>query len=73
MRVERMDEKRAKFWFNCPRKPGHECMVLLKPWPISAPTWTWDGNEAAPTLSPSINCSECGWHGFIQNGQMTNV
>lgn len=32
--------------------------------------WTWDGNEAAPTLSPSIlRKTGCGWHGFLTAGQ----
>lgn len=73
-RIERLDERRARCHFRCPRKPNHECHVLLKPWPISdGKTWTWDGNETAPTLSPSINCSECGWHGHIQQGKLTDA
>lgn len=69
MRIERFGENRVRLYFDCPLKKGHECNVLLKPWPIkNTPTWTWDGNESAPTLEPSINCSECGWHGFIREG-----
>jgi len=35
--------------------------------------WAWDGNEAAPTLTPSIlhvaNAAErCHWHGFLTAG-----
>lgn len=51
-------------------------MVLLKPWPISAPTWEWDGNEQAPTLSPSINCNGnggCGWHGHMKAGKLVEA
>jgi len=32
-------------------------------------TWTWDGNETEPTLSPSIQrTSACRWHGFLKKG-----
>jgi hypothetical protein len=69
MRVENYGEKRDRLHFDCPRRPGHECSVLLKPWPIQgAPTWEWDGNAEAPTLNPSINCGACGWHGYIRAG-----
>jgi hypothetical protein len=31
--------------------------------------WHWDGNMAAPTITPSIGCdNRCGWHGHITNG-----
>lgn len=73
IRIEHYDERRSRCFFPCPRRPGTECHVLLKPWPINAPTWDWDKNESAPTLSPSIDCSDCGWHGHIVKGALTNV
>jgi len=45
--------------------------------------WNWNGNRAAPTFKPSINClahnpkdpkekyGGCGWHGHITNGKHT--
>ena len=37
----------------------------------------WDGNEANPTLSPSIfvggNSDNPGWHGFFEKGQLRNA
>lgn len=57
---------------NAP-EPLKECHVLLKPWPINAPTWEWNGSEAAPTVSPSIQCDDCGWHGFIKDGKFSNA
>ncbi len=31
--------------------------------------WSWDGNEEAPTLAPSIrHLDRCTWHGFLQGG-----
>lgn len=65
--------ERRKLVFECPRRAGHVCEVMLKPWPINSPTWTWDGNATTPTLTPSINCSDCGWHGFVTNGRCTNA
>ncbi len=62
---------RKKLHFACPVREGHMCQVLLKPWPIQgAPTWNWDGNTEKPTLTPSINCGDCKWHGFITNGEI---
>lgn len=33
-------------------------------------TWTATGPHDAPTVSPSIDCKVCGWHGFIVAGQL---
>lgn len=35
------------------------------------PNWTWDGNRIEPTLTPSIDCKHCGWHGHITKGLFT--
>lgn len=33
------------------------------------PSWKWDGNREAPTLSPSIlRTSGCRWHGYLRDG-----
>jgi hypothetical protein len=74
MRIDNYGPRRDRIYFDCPRRPGQECSVLLKPWPIQGvSTWDWDHNEEAPTLTPSINCNGpgcCGWHGFIQQGKI---
>ena len=31
--------------------------------------WTWDGNEDAPTLSPSLHAVGI-WHGFVKQGKL---
>lgn len=33
--------------------------------------WTWDGNRAAPTCTPSIlhDVARCGWHGYLTAGE----
>lgn len=77
VRIEHYGPNRTRCWFDCPRRPGEKCNVLLKPWPIKdVSTWTWDGNEQTPTLSPSINCNGpggCGWHGFIKKGEVVGA
>ena len=36
--------------------------------------WEWNGNEDAPTLTPSVDSSKTGgWHGFIRAGVMKGV
>lgn len=76
-RLDYYGENRTRLYFDCPRRPGNECHVLLKPWPIKdAPTWDWDGNAEAPTLTPSINCNGtggCGWHGYIRQGKLVDA
>ena len=38
-----------------------------------SPSWSWDGNDGAPTLYPSIKCSITGWHGYLNAGRMEHV
>lgn len=71
------------FSFRCPRR-GDRCEGLI----IAGSTmlkrdpqgqnggiaqWDWDGNTAAATFSPSINCHRCGWHGGIITGRCKSV
>lgn len=37
--------------------------------PPKAHTWTWDGNEQKPTLSPSV-WLKGRWHGYFEQGRM---
>ena len=30
--------------------------------------WGWDGNETAPTVTPSIQCQRCGKHVTVRGG-----
>ena len=72
-------EGARSFWFGCPLKPGGRCHVNIKPHFNDAhgvPSWSFDGNMNAPTLSPSIDCIKdeprsygCGWHGHVRNGE----
>jgi hypothetical protein len=59
------DDKIAGLNFACPGCGQVTC--------VDFNTWNWDGNEAAPTLTPSILHNKekggCGWHGFLTAGQ----
>jgi hypothetical protein len=59
--------------YCCPRT-GKACGGIIigkgfKP-ARGAPSWQWDGNVLAPSLTPSINCQGgCGWHGYLTEGE----
>ena len=37
-------------------------------------SWEWDGNEDAPTLSPSVwHDKPSGWHGWIRGGELVSA
>lgn len=56
------------FWFKCPGSCGQVSAIALRPVvKASGHSWEFDGNEDAPTLSPSINHVGC-WHGFLRGG-----
>ena len=58
--------------FRCPRpQRGATCMIALRPLQKNGngASWEWDGNREAPTISPSVNCGGCGWHGWIKAGE----
>ena len=64
------------FSFVCPRRAGQRCAkgliagrIKLNHPNADIDMWHWDGNAAAPTFSPSINCGGCGWHGYIHAGR----
>jgi hypothetical protein len=57
--------------FGC---PGCGCVMICAFTVMDGhPSWTWDGNEKAPTLTPSIihtpSKGGCGWHGFLTKGE----
>jgi len=55
----------------CPGCGTLSALQLRKPslWPgVPNKDWHWDGDEAAPTLSPSIHHVGC-WHGHLKKGR----
>jgi hypothetical protein len=61
-----------RFWFVCPGPCQAPGVLALRPVVDgSAQSWDFDGNEAAPTLHPSINHIGC-WHGWLRAGEFTS-
>lgn len=63
------------FTYRCPCGCGRvsPAMLIRKPkGPELHPSWSWDGNSKAPTLSPSIN-HEGHWHGWLKKGEWTDA
>jgi hypothetical protein len=59
--------ERAVLVLKCGQGSTGECRIpIRKDRPASRPTWHWDGGN---TVSPSINCSVCGFHKSLFNGQ----
>ena len=54
--------------FRCPCGCGEESWLPVN---RGDSGWDWDGNEVAPTLSPSVLQSgfPCRWHGYLRNGR----
>lgn len=65
-----IDEHTGQVDFDCPNRPGKRCYVPIREGANREHTWGWDGNIAKPTITPSIDCTQCGWHGFIRNGDI---
>lgn len=58
------------FWFKCPGPCGTVAAIALRPVvnpQFGQQSWEFDGNEEAPTLSPSLNHVGC-WHGWLRGG-----
>ncbi|TIT40201.1 MAG: hypothetical protein E5W76_17225 [Mesorhizobium sp.] len=57
--------ERAGMIYICPCGCGATGALAFRPAP--SPSWEWDGNEEAPTLSPSVH--HVGhWHGYLRAG-----
>lgn len=72
------------FSFNCPNRKDGRCEGLiirgrtdLKHDPQGKnggiAQWEWNGDRAAPSFGPSVNCGTCGWHGYIENGRCVST
>lgn len=86
--------KPCRFGFECPRGRGR-CEGLLivgadlgggkvaQRGAKGPHMWDWNGDFAAPTFTPSINCrthtdagrpaAGCGWHGWITAGKIVGT
>lgn len=66
-------ERRLRFVCPCGCGVIHDVKVQgpddPPPDPAFGPCWAWDGDEAAPTLRPSLAMvTPCHWHGFLTAG-----
>ncbi len=63
-------EKNVAISFMCPCGCGERGAITIRgPGVAERPSWSWDGNESAPTLSPSIQRNTpCRWHGHLIKG-----
>jgi len=51
--------------FDCPGCGGDSYV----PVDAGGDGWMWDGNEQAPTLTPSLGQRCCPWHGYLTAGK----
>lgn len=68
IRVLPRHEDRARLAVNCSRGTGGECLFSLWQRPASGAMWQWDGNTEKPTITPSIDCRDCGRHFTVVAG-----
>jgi hypothetical protein len=55
-------------YLHCQLPGANFCAIPIQRGPHSSPEpWGWDGNEDAPTITPSINLVGY-WHGFFEKG-----
>lgn len=60
----------AILWFFCPCGCGGPVRLKLGIGvkPADSPSWNWNGSITEPTLTPSVNRLDCGWHGWLRDG-----
>lgn len=74
------DEDKSHLYIVLPRANGKfgvdvagravlDCIPISRAGSSAPRTWHWDGNEASPTLQPSILLVDH-WHGYLTNGQL---
>jgi hypothetical protein len=59
----------AGILYSCPCGCARVGALNFRPAP--SPSWDWDGNREAPTLSPSVHDMPDGvthWHGWLRAG-----
>lgn len=74
----RLEGETGRQWCVFPCQGGEgECRVPVRPNAItnrSGQSVSWALAGLAPiTISPSIDCGDCGFHGFIEGGQIARV
>lgn len=62
----------AHLLFMCPCGGGHLSGVPVNR-PAGLLSWQWNGNKEKPSLTPSIHNINCGWHGYLTDGEFVTV
>lgn len=63
------DEDREHIYIWLPGRTAPDCLRIQLGAPGGDRVWGWDGNEQAPTITPSIH--DVGfWHGFLTAGKL---
>lgn len=62
--------KEAALWFYCPCGCGvRRCIIVgIRQQSVAIPSWNWNGSLRDPSLTPSVNQTGCGWHGWLRDG-----
>lgn len=69
VKIREDDPTRARLVLNCDQACNVPLSVGEPRISISGPRrWGWNGNVESPSVTPSINCSRCGWHKTITKG-----
>lgn len=68
--IEPRGSGRGFLILECDSTLAGECRFPLWSRPAEGTMWHWDGDEAAPTISPSIDCKGgCGRHFTMTKGE----
>ena len=64
-----------EMWFCCPCGCGAFSRIPVgeNVKPDQSPSWKWNGSKTEPTLEPSVNQLNCGWHGWLRDGYWESV
>ena len=60
------DGEHVEFWHDCTERRNQATL------PLGAEGWTVE-TKAPLTVRPSVQCGDCGLHGWITNGQWWNA
>ena len=65
------DEDFSHLYIWLPGQSHPDCIQIQKGAPGGPRVWGWDGNEDAPTTTPSIHAPDR-WHGYLTAGRLVS-
>jgi len=67
----------GRFQYKCrgEGREGSHCSINIANagYQIEKRNWKLTGTTDSPTITPSINCGDCSWHGYITDGNFENT